>query len=202
MKASVYKIGTPHRLLVHRGNERRLVTQHPRRRILSLAAGAAVLPALPRIAWAQPYPTRPVRIVVGFAAGGGFDVTARLIGQSLSERLDQQFVVENRTGANGNIATEAVVRSPPDGYTLLMIEPTNILNMILYDKTLNFNFTRDIAPVAGVINQPYVMLVNPSFPAKTIRELIGYAKANPGQINMGSAGIGGINHLLGEMFKS
>jgi tripartite-type tricarboxylate transporter receptor subunit TctC len=202
MKASPYKIGTPRRLFVHRGNERRLVTQHLRRRILSLAVGAAVLPALPRLARAQPYPTRPVRIVVGFAAGGGFDVTARLIGQSLSERLDQQFVIENRTGANGNIATEAVVRSPPDGYTLLMIELTNILNMILYDQKLSFNFIRDIAPVAGVINQPYVMLVNPPFPARTIPELIAYAKANPGQINMGSAGTGGINHLLGELFKS
>ena len=172
-----------------------------RRQFLHLAAGAVALPAVSRIARAQAYPTRPVRIVVGFAAGGGFDVTARLIGQSLSERLDQQFVVENRTGANGNIATEAVVRSPPDGYTLLMIEPTNILNMTLYDK-LSFNFIRDIAPVAGVINQPYVMLVNPSFPAKTVPEFIAYAKANPGQINMGSAGIGGTNHLLGELFKA
>jgi tripartite-type tricarboxylate transporter receptor subunit TctC len=133
-----------------------------RRQFLHLAAGAAAVPAASRIARAQLYPTRPVRIVVGFAAGGGFDVTARLISQSLSERLDQQFVVENRTGANGNIATEVVVRSPSDGYTLLMIEPTNILNMLLYDKKLSFNFIRDIAPVAGVINQPYVMWVNPS----------------------------------------
>jgi tripartite-type tricarboxylate transporter receptor subunit TctC len=165
-----------------------------RRQFLHLAAGAVALPAMSRIARAQAYPTRPVRIILGFAPGGALDITARLIGQSLSERLDQQFVIENRTGANGNIANEAVVRSSPDGYTLLMIGPT-------YDK-LSFNFMRDIAPVAGVINQPYVMLVNPSFPAKTVPEFIAYAKANPGQINMGSAGIGGINHLLGEMFKS
>jgi tripartite-type tricarboxylate transporter receptor subunit TctC len=187
---------------VHSQPLRVKATRVPRRQFLHLAAGAVTGSAVSGVAWAQRYPTRPVRIVVGFAAGGGFDVTARLIGQSLSERLDQQFVVENRTGANGNIATEAVVRSPPDGYTLLMIEPTNILNMILYNQKLSFNFTRDIVPVAGVISQPYVMLVNPSFPARTIPELIAYAKANPGQINMGSAGIGGINHLLGEMFKS
>jgi tripartite-type tricarboxylate transporter receptor subunit TctC len=165
-----------------------------RRQFLHLAAGAVALPAMSRIARAQAYPTRPVRIILGFAPGGALDITARLIGQSLSERLDQQFVIENRTGANGNIANEAVLRSSPDGYTLLMIGPT-------YDK-LSFNFMRDIAPVAGVINQPYVMLVNPSFPAKTVPEFIAYAKANPGQINMGSAGIGGPNHLLGELFKA
>jgi tripartite-type tricarboxylate transporter receptor subunit TctC len=169
---------------------------------LHLAAGAAALPAVSSIARAQTsYPTRPVRIVVGVAAGGAFDITARLIGQSLSERLGQQFVVENRTGATGNIATEAVVRSPPDGYTLLMISTNDLVSNALYDK-LSFNFIRDIAPVAGVINQPYVMVVNSSFPAKTVPEFIAYAKANPGQINMGSAGIGGINHLLGELFKS
>jgi tripartite-type tricarboxylate transporter receptor subunit TctC len=165
-----------------------------RRKFLHLAAGAAALPAVSRIAGAQTYPVKPVRIILGFAAGGALDITARLIGQSLSERLDQQFVIENRTGANGNIANEAVVRSSPDGYTLLMIGPT-------FDK-LSLNFMRDIAPVAGIINQPYVMLVNSSFPAKTIPEFIVYAKANPGQINMGSAGVGGINHLLGELFKS
>jgi tripartite-type tricarboxylate transporter receptor subunit TctC len=159
-----------------------------------------VLP-LSRIAEAQTYPTRPVRIVVGFAAGGGADITARLIGQSLSERLGQQFVIENRTGAVGNIANEAVVRAAPDGYTLLLAADGNAINAILYDK-LKFNFIRDIAPVAGIIRGPYVMVVNSSFPARTIPEFVAYAKANPGQINMGSAGIGGINHLLGELFKS
>jgi tripartite-type tricarboxylate transporter receptor subunit TctC len=175
----------------------------PRRQFLHLAAGAAALPVVSRIARAQAtYPTRPVRIVVGVAAGGAFDITARIISQSLSQRLNQQFVVENRTGANGNIATEAVVRSPPDGYTLLMMSPVEILNMILYDNKLGFNLTRDITAVAGVIDQAYVMVVNPSVPARTIPELIAYAKANPGQINMGSAGTGGVNHLLGELFKS
>jgi tripartite-type tricarboxylate transporter receptor subunit TctC len=172
-----------------------------RRQFLHLAAGAAALPITSRIARAQAYPARPVRIILGFAAGGGGDVTARLTGQLLSERLDQQFVVENRTGANGNIATEAVVRSPPDGYTLLFISTADVLSMTLYDK-LSFNFIRDIAPVAGIIDQPFVMLVTSSFPAKTVPEFIAYAKANPGQINMGSAGIGGPNHLLGELFKA
>jgi tripartite-type tricarboxylate transporter receptor subunit TctC len=166
-----------------------------RHRFLHLAVGAVALPAVSRIARAQAYPSRPVHIILGFAAGGGLDITARLIGQSLSERLDQQFVIENRTGANGNIATEAVVRSPPDGYTLLMMGGPN------YDK-LSLNLMRDIAPVAGVVNQLNVMLVNPSFPAKTIPEFIAYAKAYPSQINMGSAGIGSPNHLLGELFKT
>jgi len=173
----------------------------PRRRFLRLASGALALPAVSAIARAQTYPSRPVRIVLGAAAGGGADITARLIGQWLSDRLGQQFVIENRAGAAGNIATEAVVRSPPDGYTLLVISPTDILNMLLYDK-LNFNFIRDITPVAGIVNQLYVMVVNPSVPAKTIPEFIAYAKANPGRINMGSAGVGGINHLLGELFRS
>ena len=161
----------------------------PRRQFLHLAAGAAALPAVSRIAWAQTYPTRPVRIIVGFAAGGATDIVARLMGQWLSERLGQQFIIENRPGAGSNIATEAVVRAPPDGYTLLLVSPANAINATLYDK-LNFNFIRDIAPVAGIIRVPNVMEVNPSVPAKTVPEFIAYAKANPGKINMASAGIG------------
>ena len=162
-----------------------------RRQFLHLAAGAAALPAVSRFAWAQAYPSRPVRIVVGFAAGGATDIVARLMGQWLSERLGQPFVIENRPGAGGNIGTEAVVRAPPDGYTLLCWSATtNAINATLYDK-LNFNFIRDIAPVAGIIRVPYVMVVNPSVPAKTVPEFIAYAKANPGKINMASAGIGG-----------
>jgi tripartite-type tricarboxylate transporter receptor subunit TctC len=201
MKASVYKIGTPRRLLVHRGSERRLVTQHPRRRILSLAAGAAVLPALPRIAWAQPYPTRPVRIVVGFAAGGINDVFTRLIAQWLSERMGQQFVIENRIGAGSNLSIETVAKSRPDGYTLVMISSTNARNVTLY-KNLNFDFIRDIAPVASLYrNAPFVVVVNPSFPAKTVPEFIGYARANPGKINMAHSGVGSGPHVAGELFK-
>ena len=142
-----------------------------------------------RIAWAQAYPTRPVRIIVGFAAGGATDIIARLMGQWLSERLGQPFVIENRPGAGSNIGTEAVVRAPPDGYTLLLVDSPNAINATLYDK-LNFNFIRDIAPVASIIRVPYVMVVNPSVPAKTVPEFIAYAKANPGKINMASAGIG------------
>jgi tripartite-type tricarboxylate transporter receptor subunit TctC len=141
------------------------------------------------MAWAQAYPTRPVRIVVGFAAGGGADIVARLMGQWLSGRLGQQFVVENRVGAGTNIATEAVVRAAPDGYTLLLVNPANAINATLYDK-LNFDFIRDVGPVAGVVRSPLVMVVNASFPAKTVPEFIAYAKANPGKINMASAGIG------------
>jgi tripartite-type tricarboxylate transporter receptor subunit TctC len=183
---------------LHRRPFRVNATELLRRQFMHLAAGAAALPAVSRIARAQAYPAKPVRIIVGFAAGGVGDVTARLTGQSLSERLDQQFVVENRTGANGNIATEAVV---PDGYTLLLISTADVLSMTLYDK-LSFNFIRDIAPVAGIIDKPFVMLVNSSFPAKTVPEFIAYAKANPGHINMGSAGTGGTNHLLGELFEA
>ena len=140
----------------------------PRRRnFLHLAAGAAALPVVSRVAWAQAYPSRPVRIIVGFAAGGATDILARLMGQWLSERLGQQFVVENRPGAGSNIGTEAVVRAPPDGYTLLLVVPANAINATLYDK-LNFNFIRDIAPVAGLIRVPFVMVVNPSVPAKTV----------------------------------
>jgi tripartite-type tricarboxylate transporter receptor subunit TctC len=172
----------------------------PRRRFLCLAAGAAALPAVSRIAKAQSYPARPVRIVVGFTAGGSTDIGARLIGQWLQERLGQPFVIENRPGAGTNIATEAVVRAPPDGYTLLMIGPSSAVNATLYDK-LNFVFLRDIAPVAGVVRQPQIMLANPSVTAKTVPELIAYAKANPGKITMASAGIGSTGHLVGELFK-
>jgi tripartite-type tricarboxylate transporter receptor subunit TctC len=170
----------------------------PRRRFLHLAAVAA-LPALPHIARAQAYPTRPVRIIVVAAAGGAADITARLIGQRLSERLGQQFFVENRTGAGGNIGTEAVVRASPDGYTLLLVGLNNAISATLYEK-LNFDFIHDIAPVAGIIRAPNVMEVNPAVPAKTVPEFIAYAKANPGKINMASAGIGTGNHLFGALF--
>jgi tripartite-type tricarboxylate transporter receptor subunit TctC len=173
----------------------------PRRRFLHLAVGAAGLPAVSQIAGAQTYPTRPVHIIVAFSAGGGLDIVARLTGQWLSERLGQAFVIENRPGAGGNIGTEAVVRAPADGYTLLFVAPPNAINATLYDK-LSFNFIRDIAPVASIIRQPLVMLVNPSVPAKTVPEFIAYAKANPGKINMASSGIGSANHLSGEMFKA
>jgi tripartite-type tricarboxylate transporter receptor subunit TctC len=172
----------------------------PRRRFLHLAAGAAAIPAYSRTAWAQTYPARPVRLVVGYAAGGGTDITARLIGQWLSERFNQHFVVENRGGAGTNIGTEAVVRAPPDGYTLLLATGANAVNATLYEK-LNFNFMRDIAPVAAVIRVPHVIVVNPTLPAKTLTEFIAYAKANPGKVNMGSAGTGGPDHMAGELFK-
>jgi tripartite-type tricarboxylate transporter receptor subunit TctC len=171
-----------------------------RRQFLHLAAGAAVLPAMSRIARAQAYPTRPVRLIVGLAPGGGADILARVIGQWLSERLGQQFVIENRPGAGTNVATEAVVRAPADGYTLLMVLPPNAINPTLYQK-LNFNFIRDIAPVAGLIRTPLFMEVNPSFPAKTVPEFIGYAKVNPDKISMASAGIGTSGHVAGELFK-
>ncbi len=172
----------------------------PRRRFLSLAAGAVVLPAVARVASAQAYPARPVRIVVGFAAGGSSDIGARLIGQWLQERLGQPFVIENRPGAATNLATETVVHSAPDGYTLLMIGPSSTINATLYDK-LNFVFLRDIAPVASTIRQPQIILANPSLPARTIPEFIAYAKANPGKITMASAGTGSSGHLAGELFK-
>ena len=171
-----------------------------RRQFLHLAAGAAALPALPRFAWADTYPTRPVHIAVGFPPGTSSDITARLIAQRLSERLGQQFVVENRTGAGTNVATEFVVHASPDGYTLLWVTQTNAINATLYD-TLNFNFGNDIAPVASILRVPTVVMVNPSVPAKTIPEFIAYAKANPGKVNMSSPGIGSINHVAGEMFK-
>jgi tripartite-type tricarboxylate transporter receptor subunit TctC len=172
----------------------------PRRSFLQLAAAAAALPVVSRIAWAQTYPSRPVRIIVGFAPGGGTDVVARLIAQELSERLGQQFVVENRPGAGTNIATEAVVNKPPDGYTLLLVNAANAVNATLYEK-LNFDFIRDIAPVAGIVRVSNVLEVHPSVPANTVPELIAYAKANPGKVNMGSGGNGVASHMSGELFK-
>jgi tripartite-type tricarboxylate transporter receptor subunit TctC len=172
----------------------------PRRRFLHLAAGAAALPAVSRVARAQAYPSRPVRIIVGFPAGGGVDILARLMGRWLSERLGQPFVIENQPGAGTNIATEAVVNASPDGYTLLMAGASNAINATFYDK-LNYNFIRDIAPVAGIMRAPLVMVVVPSFPAKTVPEFIAYAKANPGKINMASPGNGTAGHLCGELFK-
>jgi tripartite-type tricarboxylate transporter receptor subunit TctC len=172
----------------------------PRRRFLRLAAGAAALPAVPRSVRAQSYPTKPVRLLVGFAAGGGNDIAARLISHWLSERLGQQFIVENRPGAGSNIATEAVVRAAPDGYTLLLVAVSNATNATLYDN-LSFNFIRDIAPVAGVMRVPNLVEVHPSVPAQTLPEFIAYAKANPGKINMGSGGSGGPVHMTGELFN-
>jgi tripartite-type tricarboxylate transporter receptor subunit TctC len=172
-----------------------------RRQFLHLAAGAAALPALSRVAKAQTYPTRPVRIIVGFPASNASDIVARLTGQTLSERLGQQFIVDNRPGAGGNIGTEVVVKAPSDGYTLLSISPSAATNATLYDN-LNFNFVRDIAPAAGIGRAPYVMVVNPLLPAKTVPEFIAYAKANPGKINMASAGIGSLSHMCGELFKA
>jgi len=172
----------------------------PRRRFLRLAAGAAALPAFSHRAKAQAYPARPVRLVIGYTPGGSADLTARLIGQWLSERLGQSFVVENRPGGGTNIATEAVVRAPPDGYTLLLVAPANAINATLYDK-LNFNFLRDVEPVAGLIRFPNVVVVNPAVPVKTIPELIAYAKANPGKLNMASSGNGSTIHMSGELFK-
>ena len=172
----------------------------PRRNFLHLAAGAAALPTVSRFAWAQAYPTRPVRLIEGFGAGGAGDIVARLIGQSLSERLGQSFVIENRSGAASNIATEAVVRASPDGYTLLLITTANALNATMFK--LNFDFIHDIAPVASIVRVPYVMEVHPSVPAKTVAEFIAYAKANPGKINLASAGIGSGTHVAGEMFKT
>jgi tripartite-type tricarboxylate transporter receptor subunit TctC len=172
----------------------------PRRQFLRLAAGAAALPAMSHIARAQAYPARPVRIIAATGPGGAPDIVARLIGQWLSERLGQQFVTENRPGGGNNIGTEAVVRAPPDGYTLLLIDPTASINATLYDK-LNFNFVRDIAPVAGITRFPFVMAVHPSVPANTVPEFIAHAKANPGKINMASPGIATPGHVAGELFK-
>jgi tripartite-type tricarboxylate transporter receptor subunit TctC len=170
----------------------------PRRNFLYMAAGAAALSAVSRIARAQAYPSRPVHIILGFAAGGGSDITARLIGQWLSERLGQPFVIENRPGAASNIAAEAVVRAPPDGYTLLLISTSNALNATLYEK---LTFMREIAPVAGFSVVPSVMVVHPSVAAKTVPEFVAYAKANPGKISMASGGMGSVSHLAGELFK-
>jgi tripartite-type tricarboxylate transporter receptor subunit TctC len=173
----------------------------PRRRFLHLAAGAAAVPAVLRFAWAQAYPSRPVRIIVPFPAGQASDSIARLMGQWLSERLGEAFVIENRTGAGGNIGVEAVVRAPPDGYTLLLVGLSHAINATLYKK-LNFDFIRDIAPVASIGGGPYVMVVNPAVPAKTVAEFVAYAKANPGKINMASSGNGALTHVFGELFKT
>ena len=172
----------------------------PRRRFLHLAAGAAALPVVSQFAWAQAYPTRPVRIIVGFAAGGPTDLYARLIGQWLAERLGRPFLIENRPGAGGNIATESVVNAAADGYTLLLVAAANTINATLYDN-LNYTFIGDIAPVAGILRTFYVMEVNPSVPAKTVPEFIAYAKANPGKVNMASAGSGTPQHVAGELFN-
>ena len=172
----------------------------PRRKFLHLAAGAAALSAVPRLAWAQTYPARPVRMIVATGPAGAPDILARLVGQWLSERLGQQFVTENRPGGGNNIGTEAVVRAPPDGYTLLLVDPSASINATLYEK-LNYNFIRDIATVAGIVRMPLVMVVHPSVPAATVPELIAYAKANPGKINMASPGIGTPGHVAGELFK-
>jgi tripartite-type tricarboxylate transporter receptor subunit TctC len=172
----------------------------PRRNFLHLAAGAAALPTISRVAWAQAYPSRPVRIVVGFPAGGTSDINARLIGQWLSERLGQPFVVENRPGAAGNIAAEAVVRAPADGYTLLMLVATHTVNASLFDK-LSFNLVRDIAPVAGLSRSPLVLEVNPGVPVNAVPEFIAYLKANSGKLSLASYGTGTISHLAGELFK-
>jgi tripartite-type tricarboxylate transporter receptor subunit TctC len=174
--------------------------KQPRRIFLQSAAGALALPALSRVACAQGYPSRPVHIIEGFGAGITNDILARLIGQSLQDRLGQPFVIENRPGAGGNIATEAVVKAPPDGYTLLLVGPANMINATLYDK-LNFDFIRDIAPCAAIMQVPNLFLVNPSMAASSIPELIAYAKANPGKLNMASAGVGGVSHVSGELFK-
>ncbi|MGD0023487.1 MAG: tripartite tricarboxylate transporter substrate binding protein [Xanthobacteraceae bacterium] len=170
----------------------------PRRKLLYLAAGAAALPALSRVATAQTYPTRPVRLIVGFAAGTGPDIVARLTAEWLSERLAQQFVVEDRQGGASNIAVEVVVRAPPDGYTLLQVTSANAINATLYS---GLNFVRDIAPIASVASAPFVLVVNPSFPPKTVAEFLAYAKANPGKINMGSSSTGTTPYMSGELFK-
>jgi tripartite-type tricarboxylate transporter receptor subunit TctC len=172
----------------------------PRRKFLRLAAGAAALPAAMRLACALDYPARPVRLIEGFGAGAAPDIIARLIGQSLSERLGQSFVIENRSGASGNIATEAVVRASPDGYTLLLITVVNALNTTMFK--LSFDFIRDIAPVASICRFPFVMEVHPSVPARTVAEFIAYAKGNPGRINLASAGTGSLTHVAGELFKT
>src|SRR5215471_15731513 len=185
---------------VHSRARRRHVMVIHRRKLLRVAGATAAVAVWPQAASTQTYPSRPVRILVGYAAGGGADIAARLIGQWLSEQLQQQFVVENRTGAATNIATEAVVRSPPDGYTLLLVNAANAINATYYEN-LNFDFLRDIAPVAGLGRFPYFMAVNPAFPAKNVREFIDYAKANPGKVLMGTGGAGGPDHASGELLQ-
>ncbi len=171
-----------------------------RRQVLRLATAAAALPVFSRFAWAQAYPSRPVRLIVGAPPGGGTDIAARLVGQWLSERLGQSFVVENRPGAGTNIGTEVVVNAPPDGYTVLLVSTANATSATIYDN-LKFNFIRDIAPVAGIDRGPLVMVVNPSVPARTVPEFVAYAKANPAKLSMASSGVGGLNHVSGELFK-
>ena len=205
MKSSLRLAATPQHRSRVRGNDRpRSKTlssgQHPRRRFLRLAAGAAALPALSRIARAQTYPMRPVRIIVGAAPGGTQDIVARLIGHWLSERLRRQFIIENRTGGGINVATEAVVKAPPDGYTLRLVGSVNAINATLYEK-LNFTFLRDIAPVASVASGPLVLLVHPSIPTRSVLEFIAYVKANPGKISFGSSVPGSPLQMAGEMFK-
>jgi tripartite-type tricarboxylate transporter receptor subunit TctC len=174
--------------------------QHSRRKLLQLTVGAAAVPVLSRIAGAQAYPTHPVRIIVGFAPGGGTDITARLIGQQLNQRLDQPFIVENRPGAGANIAMEAIAKAAPDGYTLLLVSPGAAINASLYEN-LNYNFIRDIAPVAGLHRTPNVLAVHPGFPIKTVPEFIAYTKANPGKVNAATSGIGASDHMSGELFR-
>jgi tripartite-type tricarboxylate transporter receptor subunit TctC len=205
MKSSLRETATPqHRSRPRRNDRPHLKTpssgQHPRRRFLGLAAGAAAMPAVSRIVWAQAYPTRPVRIIVGAPPGGATDILARLMGQWLSELMGQTFVIENRPGAASNIGTEAVVRAFPDGYTLLLVTPENVINASLYEK-LNFNFIRDTAPVGGIIRVPLVVQVNLSVPAKNIPEFIAYAKLNPGKLNFATGGNGTAAHVAGELFK-
>jgi tripartite-type tricarboxylate transporter receptor subunit TctC len=172
----------------------------PRRTFLHLAAGAAAVPTISRIARAETYPSRPVRVIVGFAAGGTFDITARTMGQWLAERLGQPFIIENRLGGGGTVAAETVARAPGDGNTLLLLGTPDAINATLYDRP-NFSLIRDIAPVGGIMRDPSVMVVPPSFPAKTVPEFIAFAKANPGKINMATAGVGGVPHAAGELFK-
>jgi tripartite-type tricarboxylate transporter receptor subunit TctC len=205
MKSSLRQTATLQHWSLPRRNDRphsktRPSGQHPRRQFLRLAVGAAALPAMSCDPGVQRYPSRPVRLVVGYAPGGTTDIAARLIGQWLSDRLGRQFIIENQPGANGIIATEAVVRAPADGYTLLMVNSSLTINATLYEK-LNFVFVRDIAPVASVLSVPNLMMVHPLFPARSVPEFISYAKANPGKVNYGSSGIGSGPYVAAEMFK-
>jgi tripartite-type tricarboxylate transporter receptor subunit TctC len=201
MKAGVRKTARVQHRSAPRSNERHLVTQHPRRRVLRLAAGAAALPAISRTSWAQAYPTRPVRIVVGFPAGGSNDLYGRLIAQWLSERLGQQFVVENRAGAGGNLAAESVAHAAPDGYALLVATSGEAWNATLYDN-LKYNFIRDFSAVAPISRGPGALVVHPSVSARSVPELIAYVKANPGKVTVASAGIGSVPHMFWALFKS
>jgi tripartite-type tricarboxylate transporter receptor subunit TctC len=188
------------RLIICARNHVGVIMKLPRRRFLHLAAGVAALPAASQVAWAQAYPTRPVRLIVTFAAGGPNDIIARLMGRWLSERLGQQFVIENRPGAGGTVGTEVVVNASPDGYTLILASPANAINATLYEN-LSYNFIRSVTPVAGIAIAPSVMEVHPSVPAKSVPEFIAYAKARPGRINMASGGVGSSQHAIGELFK-